>query len=309
MELFFSNKAKEVFGSEYEVISLERLLGGAQKHTWLAKCKNGFAFVIYQWGKNTSYFNTENDIFQSNSAELFKLNNQFMTQNGILTPKLYHIDLTQNEQSYEYAFVEYIDGYDIDTILYKHPKRAKSALSSLTESINRMHSLHSHLPGQLEHLLSSDFDYTSFTLNCILKDIEYLKENDLEYSSYYSAIEKLACEIQLKIEPRKFYSYIHFELGPNHVMVDKSNNAYVIDIEGARFCDVEEENSLLEIRFGKNMIKTNDNNDPLRMQFYHIGHCIGFLKGAVELSKTDYYDMDDVNGMIGFYHNQIKQIL
>ncbi len=105
MELFFSNKAKEVFGSEYEVVSLERLLGGAQKHTWLAKCNNGFSFVIYQWGNNTSCFNTENDIFQSNSAELFKLNNQFMTQNSILTPKLYHIDLTQNEQSYEYAFL------------------------------------------------------------------------------------------------------------------------------------------------------------------------------------------------------------
>lgn len=264
---------------------------------------------IYQWGKNTSYFNTENDIFQSNSAGLFKLNNQFMTQNGVLTPKLYHIDLTHNEQSYEYAFVEYIDGCVMDTILYKYPERAKGALSSLTKSIKHMHSLRSHIPGQLDHLLSSDFDYTSYTLNCIFKDIEYLNENDLEYSSYYSAIEKLAREMQLRIEPRNYYSYIHFELGPNHVMVDKSNNAFVIDIEGARFCDVEEENSLLEIRYGKNVIETNDINDEFRMKLYHIGHCIGFLKGAVELRATDYYDMDDVNGMISFYHNQIKLII
>ncbi len=309
MKLFFSNKAKEIFGKDYEVISIERLLGGAQKHTWLAQCKNGFSFVIYQWGDNTSYFKTENEIFQSNSAELFMLNNQFMIQHGVLTPKLYHIDLTHNEQSYEYAFVEYIDGCDMDTILYKYPERATEALSSLTESIKRMHSLSSPIPGQLDHLLSLDFDYTSYTLNCILKDIEYLKENDLEYTSYYSAIEKLACEIQLMIEPRNEYSYIHFELGPNHIMIDKLNNAYVIDIEGARFCDVEEENSLLEIRFGKNKLQTNDKNDELRMQFYHIGHCIGFLKGAIELKSTDYYDMDDVNGMIDFYHNQIRQIV
>lgn len=309
METFFSNKAKEIFGNSYVVTSLERLLGGAQKHTWLARCSNRFSFVIYQWGNNTSYFNTENDIFQSSSAELFELNNQFMLKNGVLTPKLYHINATQNEQSYKYAFVEYIDGCDFDNLLVNEPERATFALKSLNESIINMHALHNSQPGQLGRLLPSDFDYTDYTLKNIFSDISYLKEYDSDYNLQYSIIKEIAFELKTRLKQRQKYTFIHFELGPNHVMVDKMNNAYVIDIEGARFCDVEEENSLLEIRFGKNKFQTNDNVDPLRMQFYHIGHCIGFLKGAVELSKTDYYDMDDVKGMINFYHNQIKQIV
>ena len=172
-----------------------------------------------------------------------------------------------------------------------------------------MHALHNSQPGQLGRLLPSDFDYTDYTLKNIFSDISYLKEYDSDYNLQYSIIKEIAFELKTRLKQRQKYTFIHFELGPNHVMVDKMNNAYVIDIEGARFCDVEEENSLLEIRFGKNKFQTNDNVDPLRMQFYHIGHCIGFLKGAVELSKTDYYDMDDVKGMINFYHNQIKQIV
>ena len=49
MKEFMSKKTNEVFGEEYELESMERILGGAQKYTYLAKCTNGFKFIIYQW--------------------------------------------------------------------------------------------------------------------------------------------------------------------------------------------------------------------------------------------------------------------
>ncbi|WP_155243020.1 hypothetical protein [Clostridium butyricum] len=39
MEEFIQNKIKQVFGDEYELMNMEPLLGGAQKHTFLTKCK------------------------------------------------------------------------------------------------------------------------------------------------------------------------------------------------------------------------------------------------------------------------------
>lgn len=97
-------------------------------------------------------------------------------------------------------------------------------------------------------------------------------------------------------------------MGPNHVIVDKDNNAYLIDIEGAKYCDVEEELSFLDMRFNKLLKETESDVDEQRMFLYHIGHCMGNLRGALELKQKGYYDMDDVNGMIDFFHNQLSDI-
>ena len=78
MDSFFEKKTKEVFGEEFELSSFEQLFGGAQKHTYLAKCTNGFEFVIYQWDKSTTFFeyNTGSAVFCSSSAHLFQCNNE-----------------------------------------------------------------------------------------------------------------------------------------------------------------------------------------------------------------------------------------
>lgn len=82
----------------------------------------------------------------------------------------------------------------------------------------------------------------------------------------------------------------------------------VNDIEGAKFYDVEEELSFLEIRFDEMLKRTENIADKQRRYFYHIGHCLGNLQGAVELKQKDYYDMDELNGMIEFFHKQVAEL-
>lgn len=238
---FMMQKVKEVFGNRYELQSMERLLGGAQKHTYLAKTQNGFNFVIYIWDQATSYFSydEENDIFLSSSAKLFELNNYKMCEVGVRVPKLYYMDRNKNEQQYAYAFAEYIDGTDMDEVLEEK-------------------------------------------------------------------VEQLA----KKIKPRKEYTFIHGELGPNHVMVNKNNEAFLIDIEGAKYGDVEEEASFLKLRFGTSYEKiVNQAMDEERMRFYHLGHCLGNLSGAMALKNKGYYDMEDLNGMIKYFKMQLKKAI
>lgn len=250
---FMSKKAVQIFGKEYELESMERILGGAQKYTYLAKCTNGFKFVIYQWDKSTTYFknNDERAVFCSNSAKLFQRNNELMRNQGVLTPKLFYINLSRSECEYEYAFVEYINGHDMD----------------------------------------------------------YIMENDNQYAKLYVQVEAKAIECAKKLEVRDEYTFIHGELGPNHVIVDKNNNAYLIDIEGAKFYDVEEELSFLDIRFNKILEKSDGVIDEQRKYFYHIRHCFGNLQGAVELKQKGYYDINDVNEMIEFFHKQMVKIM
>lgn len=308
MKEFISRKAKEVFGNGYEVAGVERLLGGAQKHTWLARCTNGFRFVAYQWDRSTTYFQEDGDkAFCSNSAELFELNNRQMAESGVLTPKLYHMDRSRSQGDFEFAFVEYIDGVDMDHIMEKEPQRLPGVLRSLRESVEILHSIKSPVIGQLGRLMDKEASPADFELAGIREAARYLLENDPEYERLYVRAQEQAEGLARNFDRRGEYTFIHSELGPNHVMVDRDGQAYLIDIEGARYFDLEQENSFIKFRFNGLLTGLADREDEERMCFYHIGHCFGNLRGAVELRQKGYYNMDDVNGMIDFFHSQFEQ--
>lgn len=310
MKEFMSKKATQIFGKEYEIELIERILGGAQKYTYLAKCTNGFKFVIYQWDKSTTYFKNsdEHAVFCSNSADLFQRNNELMSNQGVLTPKLFYIDMSKSECDYEYAFVEYINGNDMDYIMENESERLDKVLESLNNSIDILHSIKNNCAGQTGHMQDADFNIIAYELNNIHKNSIYLQENDSQYAKLYVQAEAKAIEFAQEIEVRDEYTFIHGELGPNHVIVDENNNAYLIDIEGAKFYDVEEELSFLDIRFNKMLEKSDGIIDERRKKFYHIRHCFGNLRGAVELKHNGYYDMNDVNGMIEFFHKQLFEL-
>lgn len=290
MDSFIAKKTKEVFGEEFELFSFERLLGGAQKHTYLAKCTNGFEFVIYQWDKSTTFFedNTESAVFCSSSAHLFQCNNELMRSHGIRTPKLFYMDKSRKEKDFEYAFVEFIRGKDMDYIMEKEPERLPEVLESLHDSIHRMHGIRSTVVGQVDRMQHTDFDIIEYTLMGIHQNSMYIQKVDREYADIYIQVESQAKDCAQKLEKRKKYTFIHGELGPNHVIVDKDNNAYLIDIEGAKYCDVGEELSFLDMRFNKILKEAESGVDEQRMFFYYIGHCMGNLRGALELRQKGY---------------------
>lgn len=304
-----NKKIKEIFGENYELVSMEGILGGAQKHTYRAVCSNGFSFVVYQWDQSTTYFEKNDaDIFCSSSAELFQLNNALMRENHVLTPELYYMDKSRLEGDFEYAFVEYIDGHDMDYIKEHQPERLPAIWESLRRIITHLHNIKSNCPGQLERMLDADFDIGSYELNGMRENCLYLQKHDPEYEKYYLNAYNKAKEYLNKFKKRDSYRFIHGELGPNHVMVDANNNAYLIDIEGAKFCDVEEELGFLNMRFDEKVYSSSYDIDENRMLFYYIGHCFGNMSGAIELKEKNYYDMDDINGMIHFFHEQFRML-
>ncbi len=308
---FMTKKAKQIFDDISGELSMVRILGGAQKHTYLATTQNEFKFVIYIWDQSTSYFSydEEKDIFLSSSVKLFELNNKKMSELGVRVPKLYYMDRSKNEQQYAYAFVEYIDGVDMDTIIAKEPERLGAVLQSLRKNISKLHQIKNETVGKLEHLQSKDFNIIDFSLEGAKKNITYLMEMDEENKTLYLIIEKKIYELAKGMIPRNEYTFIHGELGPNHVMVNENNEAVLIDIEGAKYVDIEEEVSFLKIRFNEYYADIHNSTvDEKRMKFYHICHCLGNLSGAIELKAKGYYDMDDINGMIVYLTSELKRI-
>ncbi|MGL5675412.1 MAG: aminoglycoside phosphotransferase family protein [Cellulosilyticaceae bacterium] len=310
MKEFIQQKIKKVFGEEYVITSLERLLGGAQKYVYLAKCENGFSFILYQWSEETTYFeyDSEKTVFRSSSATLFEENNRMMIEKGVLTPKLYFMDRSRKVQSYDYAFVEYIEGIDMDELIAKEQDRLPAVLVSLASNIHKLHQIKSTKVGQADRLQDEQFDIVAFSLDNLMEDCQYLIDNDEAHKELYVRAKEQVTRLSKKLPKRSVYTFIHGELGPNHVIVDKQNNAYLIDIESAKYCDIEEESSFIQMRFNNRLKEIEDEVDADRMLFYRIGHYFGNLRGAIELKQKNYYDMDAVNEMISFFHHQFAEL-
>lgn len=309
MEKEIERKVKKYFGEERELKDIERLLGGAQKHVYLVTLDNGFKFVVYVWDKSTNYFSDSERIdsneFLSSSPLMFKLNNELMKKHGVNTPKLYYIDSSFEQPTY--AFVEYIDGVDLDYIIENQPERLNDSLHSLKESIDKLHEIKAKEVGQVNNLLGENFNQIKYCYDGAVQSIKYLIKVDSENSNIYVPLNEILEKLIKKIDERSEFKLIHSELGPNHVMVDKDNNAYIIDIEGARFFDLEYEESFLKIRFNNNYkYLKSDNLDETRMDFYHICHCVVNLAGAYELLYKNYYDTEDILGMINYFTKAIK---
>lgn len=185
-------------------------------------------------------------MFCSSGAKLFQSNNELMRTHGVLTPELFYMNVSRCECDYEYAFVEHIDGHDMDYIMEKEPERLQEILESLRDSIDRLHGIKSEMAGQVGRMQGPDFNMISFELEGIRQNSSYLQEYDKEYANVYIQVEEKAKEYAIKLTKRKEYTFIHGELGPNHMIVDKDNNAYLIDIEGAKYYDVDDVNRMIK---------------------------------------------------------------
>ena len=306
----FNKNITEYFGEMYVVEKVERILGGAQKYVYKVTTQEGFIFVIYIWHGSTSYFcDSENkDIFTSSSAELFEINNKYMLEHGVSTPKLYYMNRTEKEFPFKYAYVEYIEGLDMDIITEKYPERIEKSMSALKMSLNKMHDITNKQAGALNYLQPEDFSTVTYAFKVAKENLNYLIKNDFNHKKLYEKADRILDKLYGEVEECGEYSFIHFELGPNHVIVDDSDTAYLIDIEGAKFFDIEMEYSFLQMRFGENYKYLKRNNLNLtKMKFYLLWHYIGNISGACELLEKNYYDIDEVKGMIGFLREKLQE--
>ena len=218
-----SLNAKKVFGEKYVVERIDRLYGGAQKGTYKIQCINGFIFVLYIWGKRTSFFSkyeNKNDIFRSNGADLFLASHKVFEDNNIPVQKLYYIDRTKKVYDFDYAFVEYISGKEIEAYMDKSESEVKQLFISLGDNIRKLHRIKRSFAGTIDAPQKEEFKCEEYILYIIETEMNYLIGNCNEVAKKEKEIREAYKELYKNIKPRKEYVFIHGELGPNHVLVN-----------------------------------------------------------------------------------------
>jgi tRNA A-37 threonylcarbamoyl transferase component Bud32 len=286
----------KVFGTGYLVAGVTKMQGGAQKVVYKIDCSNGFNCVMYVWDLSMNYFQEEIEQQDTNrrsyGADLFEVNNKYLTQQGIKTPALYDLNQERGRYPFDYGLVEYIDGLKAEVYFDHSESRVQDKVfQQVGEMVAGMHNNERTTYGQ--------FNYSEIlTGSCHIWQVDKAK-TDIAYASQYlnsietnqSKLLDTLCELESRIEPRSRYGFIHGELGPDHILINNKLKPYLIDIEGAEFYDIEYEHTFLELRFGDyyRYLK-NDKLDPNRMLFYRYYHHISLTAGGLKLLHRGFHD-------------------
>lgn len=279
---------KNTFGAGYFVNDVKNMHGGAQKVVYKVECTNRFICMLYVWDLSMNYFQQEiekqHESERSYGSELFELNNAYLCQQGINTPALYYLNKEKNRYAFDYALVEYIEGQDISNFMYADSAAQDHVFGSLGAMLSRMHGMENPSYGKLNNVRNGTDKCHMQNLDNAKVQLEYAANHIAEIGSQQGRLLDKLNELESNIKPRARYGYIHGELGPDHVFVNKKLEPYLIDIEGAMFYDIEYEHSFLVLRFGEHYrFLKNENLDRSRMLFYKLYHHISCTAGGLKL--------------------------
>nr|WP_238403663.1 phosphotransferase [Paenibacillus paridis] len=278
----------EMFGSDYRILRAVNRHGGAQKVVYKIECTNGFVCMLYVWDMASNYFQEEIEAVpedeRSFGSGLFEANHAFLGRHGIRTPALYYLNKERNRYAFDYAVVEYVDGQDAAFYLKSDAESYPIVFERIGAMLEHMHSLESPTYGRIQ-------DNNRRSTDCYLKELANAKHSLSYAAAYISEIEtnqeKLLNqlnELAARIGSRQRYSFIHGELGPDHIRVSEKLEPYVIDIEGSLFYDLEYEHSFLEFRFGDAYEYLRSSRlDHNRMLFYKLFHHLSCTEGGLKL--------------------------
>jgi hypothetical protein len=309
-----SKYLKSVFEMNYDVKSIHKMHGGAQKVVYKIDCENGFKCVLYVWDDTMNYFQqekSESDILDASSgADLFEINNKYFMQVGINTPKIYYLDKSKEKYPFDFAIVDYILGGDISEYFNIDFKEQHRVFNDLSATLRKMHSIKKSNYGNLK-------SNTPYSKKCETVIFEKSIQHLTHITSYIDSIAKNKSELTnilndlySNIKPRDEYGLIHGELGPNHVLVDENLVPYLIDIEGAMFFDIEYEHSFLKFRFGKHYNYMENNSlDKDRLLFYKMHLHISCVSGALKLLHRRFPHIDEVKGIIQYNSEETLKFL
>lgn len=299
---------ERIFGTGYHPEEANQMHGGAQKAVYTVRCSNGFRFVLYVWDVRMNYFREE--LEQKKAAEAmsgyggepFRTVNEFMEKLQVRTPKLYHFESGATTGDADFAFVEYVEGREASDFFQADAKLQDRIFEPLADMLNRLHRQTRTYWGKLQEPLTQSASGCHLPMLAqARRELAYLAENVPVFRNHHDRFVEVIQGLAGKIQPRPAYGFIHAELGPNHVLVDRELRPWFIDIEGALFFDPEYEHSFMEFRFDNydRYLRTGG-LDPDRMAFYKLYHHISYSDAAHRLLQRGFPDAETVKEIMEF---------
>ncbi len=252
----------------HRVGRVEPLRGGAKKAVSRLHCDDGFTCILYEWTPEAAYAGVD----AADGPAALAHNHGYLRDLGVRTPEVLHRDAS-------WALVE-----DLGDRLYM------GDLARLGTALARMHGHRRVGWGPLaEPRRTVDPPCERVVLQQTRRDLVDLGRMVAGFVP--APLTDRVLDLFDRVSPRSDHGLIHGELGPEHVRADPDGQPCLIDIEGAKFFDVEYEHSFLTFRWKDRYPALRaEGLDAQRLRFYRLSLHLHYAAGPLRIIARGYPD-------------------
>jgi len=304
---------RDAFGGRRSLGEAVRLRGGSKKGVYRLVLDDGSAVIAYAWDESENYWpepasrdrlNDHADPFSPASGlDLFLAAHRRLAGLGLRTPQVYWSDAEQARYPADFALVEEIPGPTLEQLLQTDPRAAAPVMRLLADDLAALRDCRNAAFGKVTLVdgggTSRGASCEQIVLDRALVDLAEAARRDPRVAAARGRLDDALREAAAAVRPRAEHSLIHGELGPDHILVDRTGRPVLIDIEGMMFFDVEWEHVFLRIRFGADYPQLRAGGlDERRWALYDLAMRLSLVAGPLRLLDGDFPDRAFMTGIV-----------
>jgi hypothetical protein len=293
---------RAVFGGHRPLLRVDRLAGGSKKGAYRLTMDDGSTALVYAWDDSEDYWqgvlpegavDPADPFSHASGLALFEAAAHRLASAGVRCPELLLVDRSRSAYPADIAVVEDVPGGSLEVLLEKDPVAAERPLSVLAGWLAAMAAVRSPSLGKVAFVdaggRSPVTSCERLMLDRALAQLTEIAGRDRRAAGAQGRLEELLHSLAEPIEPRTAAALIHGELGPDHVLLDRRGQPVLIDIEGAKYFDVEAEHVWMRMRFGGHYAKLSRNGlDEDRLRFYQLCMHLDLVAGPLRIADTSH---------------------
>jgi hypothetical protein len=312
--------ARAARGARRRLIGASRLRGGSKKGVYRLTFDDNTTAVAYIWADSENFWpgaalgcvgDLADPFSHASGIDLFEAAHRRLDALGVRTPHVWLADRSRRYHPADIAVVEDVPGATLEDLLRRRPRGAAETLARLTEALGRMHRHTRPGFGKVSLIegggVARERSCEQVVRDRALGDLTEAATRDVRIMGVRNRVEDTIHALAAAVRPRSRYGLIHGELGPDHVLVDRSGAPVLIDIEGLMYFDVEWEHAYLRMRFGEHYRRLRaDGLDERRLAFYTLALRLSLVAGPLRLLDGDFPDRD---AMMRIVEHNLRQVL
>jgi hypothetical protein len=276
--------ARAVFGRDRPLLRVERLAGGSKKGAYRLTMDDGDTALVYVWDDSEDYWrgalpesadDPADPFSHASGLTLFEAAARRLASAGARCPELLFTDRSRALYPADIAVVEDVPGGNLEALLEKEPVAAERPLSVLAGWLAAMAAIRSPSLGKVAFVdaggRSPGTSCERIMFDRALAQLSEIAGRDRRAAGARGRLEETLHSLAAAVEPREASALVHGELGPDHVLLDRRGEPVLIDIEGAKYFDVETEHVWMRMRFGGHYAKLSQGGlDEDRLRLYQL---------------------------------------
>jgi hypothetical protein len=293
---------RAAFGGSRSLLAVERLANSSKKGAYRLTMDDGGTALVYAWDDSEDYWqgalptgadDPADPFSHASGLALFEAAARRLAAAGVRCPGLLFTDRSRALYPAEIAVVEDVPGGSLEALLEKDPEAAQRPLSVLAGWLAAMAAVRSVSLGKVAFVdaggRSPATSCERIMLDRALAQLSDIAGRDQRAAGAQGRLEETLHSLAAAVEPRAASALVHGELGPDHVLLDGRGEPVLIDIEGAKYFDVETEHVWMRMRFGRHYAKLGQGGlDPGRLRLYQLCLHLDLVAGPSRMAGTSH---------------------